>query len=944
MTAPRRPPAPRSAAGRRAPPTLLWLGLAALASAAPRPLLPPHAPPSQPALAPAGDAPPADLLLTTGYSAHQAGRFADAAAAWTRFFDLYGQSPEAQAARERLLPLLAGSLIAIQKPDGARPLIEEYLARFPGGAARPEMSFWLGLSFFLARDLAASQGALDRFVADFPQHEQATNAAFLAALAARGNGDLRGAAERFSKLAGARDPLTAERALLMRAQCLLELGDAESAMALVESFARRDPPPSQQALPAAQALALGDRFLEGGDFERALRCYLLVPTRGRILRRHGTAMSAIERDLASAGAAGPPSARRQHLVQIRDALLAERSAIEKVPDFDAARHLRVARAAFQLGRYREAFVAADEAAAAAPGASPLAADATFMSVLCCIESRRWRKALEQCSEFLARHPAEPRAPRVEFLAAQARLELGDHRAARDAFLAHNQGHPSFPEADRALFLAGYCSLRLTANEEAARSFAELCQRYPGSPLCEQARYWRAMAAVFAKDHAAIADRFDAYLAAHPAGAFKQEAIYRKAAARYGERDFPGARRALGRWLDDFAGHPLTDEVRALHGDACLACGEMDAGLHAYRAVGAAQPTLWHYAQFQIGKALRLSARHAELESHFRAFIAEHPDSPRIAEAHHWLAWALRQQGRLPEAIELYRSAMRRIGPDPANRSAEPLLLDLAALHRAPEERSRFEGELRRIEAEARAAAQPALAARCVWLISKMSRRDPPRAQATLLELVAAHRPEDLPPAVAIDLAELLVAAGRAPEAQPHLRRLVDAGPGTQEFPRALAGLGLLAAARGDTKQALEWFDRFERDAGPSLLKAKVIESRADILLGQKRHADAIAALEALLGTPSATGAAKARALCLLGESHEALGQPEKAMPFYQRVYVMYGAHRPWVARAYLGSGRVLEKLRLWDGARKTYEEFLSRADLAPFDEHRLAQAQLAKLP
>ncbi|HPA19006.1 MAG TPA: tetratricopeptide repeat protein [Verrucomicrobiae bacterium] len=903
-----------------------------------------NTPPAAPAQTIPDDAPPADLLLTTGYSAYQSGRYSDASSAFRRFFDLYGQSPEAQAARERILPMLAGSLLADGKAAEARPFLEEYLSLFPAGKARPEMSFWLGLTLFLGQGCAAAVQELDRFTAAYPHHEQAPNAAFLAALAARGAADLRGAADRFSKLTTAPDPLIAERSTLLQVQCQMDLGEADAALALLAQFVSRDPTPRQQALPAAQALHLGDEFLDRGNPEKAWRCYLLVPTRGRILRRHSSALADVERDLAASAASAPPSGRHQHLAHIRDAMLAEKTAIERIVDFDAARHMRLARAAFQLEWYREAFVAASEAAASVPDTSPLAADATFLSILSCIESRRWDKVPEQCASFLKHHPAEARAARVEFLAAHAHLELRDHRAAHDAFLAHNQSHPDFPEADRALFLAGYCALSLNLNDEATTTFSDVCHRYPASPLCEQARYWRAMAAVFAKDYDAIAERFDAYLAAHPTGAFKQEALYRKAAARYGKREFPEARKALDRWLKDFAGHALTDEVRALHGDACLACGEIDAGLESYRAVTAAQPTLQHYAQFQIGKALRLTGRHAELESHFRTFVAAHPESPRIAEAFHWLAWALRQQGRHPEAADLYRTIIARVGPDPANRSVEPLLLDFAALHRTPEDRSRLEGELRRAAAEANAASHPALAARCTWLISKIARREPARARQVLLELTEGFHPNILPPTVAIDLAELLVALNRAPDAEPYLRHLLDAGPGTPEFPRALAGLGLIASARGDWIHALELFDRFEREAGQSLLKARVIEARADILLGQRRHAEAIAQMEKLLEAPSATGAAKARALCLIGESHEALGHPEKAMPCYQRVYVMYGAHRPWVARAYLASGRVLEQLKLWDGARKTYQEFLAREDLAPFAEHSLAQAQLGRLP
>lgn len=891
----------------------------------------------------AEDTTPADLLLATGHSAYRASRYAEAAASFQKFFDLYGQSTEAQAARERIYPMLGGALLAEGKTAQALPFLRQYLDLFPAGPARPEVSLWCGLAMFGEKDCANAVAALDRFCAEFPRHGQATRAAFIAALAARGASDIRGAAARFSELAGAHDALLAERSSLMQAQCEIELGKTDEAFRLLDSLARRNPPPCQQALLAALALALGDEFMGGAEPEKAWRCYLLVPTRGRILRRHSEAMAELEsRPAAGAAATAPPEGRHQP-DPVREALLSEKMKIEGIADFDAARHLRLARAALQLGWHHEAFVAANEAWRCLPDGSAAKPDATFLSIMSAAGSHRWRAVLERCAAFLKCHPSDTRAPNVEFIAAQAHLELRDYRKARDAFLAHNHNHPSFPEADRSLFLAGYAALCSDQHGDAAATFADVCRRYKASPLCEQARYWTAMAAVFSKDYDAAIDRFDGYLAAHPTGAFKEEAIYRKAAARYAKREFGDARKALQRWLDDFAGHPLTDEVRALNGDSCLTFGDVDAALLSYRAIDRGSAAIWHYAQFQMAKALRLSEREAELETHLRDFIAARPDSPRIAEAFRHLAKKLAAGGRRDEAIALYRDAIARVAGDPRNRSAEELMMGLAAMHRSAEERSRFEDELRRRADEARASRQPAVAARCVWLIAKLARRDKEKVGGLLLELAKEFTPDQLSPIASIEVAEFLTTTDRAEDASPHFLRIVGMGATTPEYPRALAGLGLAAARAGDWKAALEYFDRFDREANSSPLRARVLQAKADILLDRGRHADAVACLEQLLELPSAPGASKARGLCKLGESHIALGHPEKAVACYQRVYVMYGAHREWVAKAYLASGQILERLKLWDGAKKTYEELLAHGDLDVFAEHALARARLADL-
>ena len=68
-----------------------------------------------------------------------------------------------------------------------------------------------------------------------------------------------------------------------------------------------------------------------------------------------------------------------------------------------------------------------------------------------------------------------------------------------------------------------------------------------------------------------------------------------------------------------------------------------------------------------------------------------------------------------------------------------------------------------------------------------------------------------------------------------------------------------------------------------------------------------------------------------------------AIPYYQRVYVMHGQWKPWVAKAYLRSGEAFEKIQDSKSARKTYQELLSNPDLAEFPETATASEHLLSL-
>jgi tetratricopeptide (TPR) repeat protein len=357
-----------------------------------------------------------------------------------------------------------------------------------------------------------------------------------------------------------------------------------------------------------------------------------------------------------------------------------------------------------------------------------------------------------------------------------------------------------------------------------------------------------------------------------------------------------------------------------------------------------QSALGQYAQLELGEALLAKRRFREAEEHLRAFIASHPTSPRLAKAHSSLALALRQQNRAHEALALYRATIERLGDDPANRSVQTILLACARLHREPADRIALQHELSTLASRARTAGRRTLAARCAWLLARIAKRSHPEStHQTFVGLARDVPPYLLPPAIAIEIADHLVASDHRPDAEPLLRHLA-CRDGTPECPRALAALALIAAERGDCGEALAIYEVFEQQSARSALLPRILESHAEILVGQARHAEAIAILERLLGLQKLKDATAARALCRVGEAHEALGQPEKAMPFYQRVHTLYAGCADPVAHAYIASGRIFEKLKLWDSARRTYEELLSRDDLAAREECALARERLQAIP
>jgi tetratricopeptide (TPR) repeat protein len=154
---------------------------------------------------------------------------------------------------------------------------------------------------------------------------------------------------------------------------------------------------------------------------------------------------------------------------------------------------------------------------------------------------------------------------------------------------------------------------------------------------------------------------------------------------------------------------------------------------------------------------------------------------------------------------------------------------------------------------------------------------------------------------------------------------------------------LEAEKTGDPEKALRIASRFEAECPDSpraglivLSKARLQETAGDWKSSQQ-------SLETLLLQRNASGEFKSEALLRLGDHQMQMGKPKTAIPYYQRVYVMYGRWKTPVAKAYLRSGEAFEKLGDKTAALRTYSEMLN-AGLPPgLPEMALAEQRLALL-
>ncbi len=887
----------------------------------------------------------AEQLLNSGINSYNSGNYAASEESFSKFLELYGESAEALETLPRLLPLLAISRIQQNKFPQALPVIERY---FTDVAEREpkweeEMMFWRGVCQLQAQDYLAAEKSLMEFIDKYPQSAKVEESILLVAT----SGTLRGAyQDTFNYLEQRKEqlvPFNQGRASVLQLNSLVQEQDWDQAMNLIlREFPRLD---EMIQIVAFQTLSLqvGSHFLDNAEYRKAIACLQRVWQRPRLLRHQRSRLEQLQARLEAAEQRTAQPFEMLTLSQLISKVEREITEFSKIENFDSALRLRLGTAYLAMQRYREAALIMDDMLERMDP-DQLVEQASLNLVKCWSAIEQWPATIDAADRFAEKFPDSASLPMIMFMKAEALRNDSRFAEAAQVFEGLAIDHPKAQLAARSFFMKGFCELLDERNEDAINTFERLPKKFADKEIEEMAHYWTGMGQSFLKQHDACKQTMQKYLDQYPDGKYTGEATFRIAYCDQALQDFPAAIKKLSQFIKEFERHERVDEARLLLGEAYMATGELDKGITELSKVSDFTTKFFDEAQFKIGRALRLQEEHEKLRAHMQQFDDQHPASSRVPEAVYWIGWTHNMAEETDKAQNVYWNTIRELGPDPQRRAVTDLFLGLRKLYRDEEGLQTYLSELDDLLGAARRNQQPALELRVLWAKSQaLARSDPKQAQQLLIEAASLIDPPVTNPLLMADIGDALREADQLDLAKQVYTDLRKWNPRAPQKDRAFAGLGLIAVATGEKDEAIRQFARFERETLGSPLLADILLAKAQLLLEDKRYDEALTTLESILAEEAVAKSNKAEALYLMGDIEMARGNPGRAVPFYQRVYVMYGRWVEVVAKSYLRSGEAFEKLNRTDDAVKTYEEMLARDDLLELSEAKAARQRLESL-
>ncbi len=856
-----------------------------------------------------------------------------------------GESLPAGLALDRVRLAAATSHFQNRAFARAQAAAEALVAARPSPLFLGEGRMVLGLALALQEKFAE---AIPVFLALEESATHRDKARLYRAMAAQQAGRIAEAIEAYSLLLASapRDADWADSALVLVSLHMKEKRweDARRGLTLLQG--QRDLVDNLAGLNAL-CLQLGDALLAESDAEGALAAYRMASSRDDLQRDQAARHARMAARISKAqGLLRGPAAELDAFRRMEARAARARAALEEIEQangYDAALHLRLGSAFLDSGAPWEAALAFDAVltASAEVEGRPRAWSGLVRAYA---ESGRLERAEKALEGFAAALPGETLVLQALFTLVQAAQARGD-AVLQLRLLERSESLPGPDSLHEPLRLIHAQALLVGGRLEEARVHAEtFLQRFPQGRFREDATYLHVMSGMLAGRQERAVREIGAHLKAYPGGRYEEDARYRLAAAHYGTEDYDHTLRLTRAWLGDYAeDHAQRGEVLSLQGDALAGLGRIDEAVASYRDAFALPlaDELLGYVLDELTKHHQARREFGEAIAMWETFAAERPDHPFALNAAYWIGRLHVREGRHDQAMERVAAIAARYLDDPTRDGVERLLSELAGLlARTPraadgtrqpqlsmeEATTRLESLLSGQGTEHDGEPSPTAWARRQFLIAEFAgiRGDTVAQTAALERVFAQVGIKALSPGLLGRMGDHLLATGRHHEAREYYGRLVSNFGASIFADFGYVGLGDLELADGRPAAALVRFDEAIDRAGARFKEREATLGRARALLVLERWDEAREVFMSIAANRQWRGEATAESVFSLGEILRRQGGREnlaQAQAHFQRVYLSYRKHTPWVAQAYLRSAETFALLGQYAEAVATLREF-----------------------
>ena len=708
----------------------------------------------------------------------------------------------------------------------------------------------------------------------------------------------------------------------LRSRQLESIYNVMPALLQPESFASRSVALNLTALEVADELFADERYRD------ALWIYRIIYGRDLVAANCQAYQKRLERK--ARWLRRQPGQIRQ-LIRVQESLgevEQELKALAEVEEYDAELYYRMARSYFEGKRFREArelFVHLHET-----GEGDRAEECLYLAFTSAAQVLPWDRALELGADYLTKYEGGAYYDTISLVLAQMRANRQEWPLVISVLTKALEVHPQHENIVECLFLLGYASFMEEQFAASVSFLRRMNTEFPGNDREEEGLYWTGMALLFDKDYAQARTEFNRLLARFPKTTYAEDASFRSATCDFGLSDFKTAMIRFSDFVQRYPDSKLRGEAEVMLGDCEGTFGRLPQAVEHYRQVMEREVNIeqYNYAVFRCAEMLSEMKDYDGVLAWLRDYMTRNRDGANLPMAIHGIGNALWDKGEPGQALDYYRGAIETYGGLRTDLGIDLIIEEwVGKAQKAPPALAQQHwASLRTLEEKAAKANNRVLSLRLRRVLPYMPGLSDVEQSLYRRSLVRPENVADAGPGLLAHIADEALRAGNTNLAATAARETVKVFPETDYGLAARMVLARDAVARGVPEEALPHLDVVAEVFASSPEAGEALLIKAGLLLGQKELAEA----DKIYATVLATREWKPmwpEALYGRGEAARADRKFIEASAFYERIYVLYSAHRGWVAKAYLARAECLERANRIKEAKETLDEMLALADL-----------------
>jgi TolA-binding protein len=553
-------------------------------------------------------------LYNAAFGCQAIGRYQDAVRLVEQFTKAYGD----HLLKPDVMEVAAEAQLATQDFAGAKKSFTNLLNQFPNHANAQTWVMRAGLAQFVAGDYEATIKWIGEQLREPATDAIRAEADYLVGASYFRRGDFARAREALARSVAADVTWrSADETALLLARTVLELGDTDEALTIIDQLQRRSP---QSKISDEIAYRLAEIHYARKDFEEAEKAYRRV-----IESDSEIGSTYVPYALYGSGWAYLDQRKYdqadERLTQLIDQFPEHALLDDALVGRGMARRLagRPADAIADLDRYLKLVDEAD-----------LRASALYERGLAEVALKDWPRAIAT----------------LESLAASAPSSIGDKVLYELAW--------AYKSADR--------------TDDAARAFARLAQDYPASPLNAEAQFQAAQQLYSEEQFEPAAAAYERVLAAKPSDEIAEKAAYKLGWAYFKNADYEQSLAAFRGQVQSFPDGALAADGKFMISESLMRLERHADAVTAYKiarpAVEASGEVTAEVKLLTLLHGAQAANRAKDYETALdfaEAILEDFPDSSVEAEAWYEIGEARKGQGSIDEAIAAWTEALESLG-------------------------------------------------------------------------------------------------------------------------------------------------------------------------------------------------------------------------------------------------------------------------------------------